>query len=46
VGWTTPLPNRRSAPKPATLVLHIDRELIHHGGEIGLMRDLYRVHNT
>lgn len=30
----------------ATLVLHINRELMHHGGEIGLMRDLYRVRNT
>jgi len=26
----------------ATLVLHLNRELMHHGGEIGLMRDLYR----
>lgn len=25
----------------ATLVLHITRELIHHGAEIGLLRDLY-----
>jgi hypothetical protein len=30
----------------ATLVLHLNRELMHHGGEIGLMRDLYRVRNT
>ena len=27
----------------ATLVLHIHRELIHHGAEVGLLRDLYRV---
>jgi hypothetical protein len=25
----------------ATLVLHIHRELIHHGAEIALLRDLY-----
>jgi hypothetical protein len=26
----------------ATLVLHINREVMHHGGEIALLRDLYR----
>jgi hypothetical protein len=26
----------------AALVLHINRELMHHGGEVGLLRDLYR----
>jgi DinB superfamily len=26
----------------ATLVLHINREMIHHGAEIALLRDLYR----
>ena len=26
----------------AALVLHINREAMHHGGEIGLLRDLYR----
>jgi len=25
----------------ATLVLHINRETIHHGAEIALLRDLY-----
>ena len=25
----------------ATLVLHINREVIHHGAEISLLRDLY-----
>jgi hypothetical protein len=25
----------------ATLVLHIHREVIHHGAEIALLRDLY-----
>lgn len=25
-----------------TLALHIHRELIHHGAEIGVLRDLYR----
>lgn len=25
-----------------TLVLHLNRELFHHGGEIGVLRDLYR----
>lgn len=26
----------------STLVLHISREVMHHGGEVALMRDLYR----
>jgi hypothetical protein len=26
----------------ATLALHLNRELIHHGAEIALLRDLYR----
>src|ERR687898_593252 len=26
----------------SALVLHVNRELMHHGGEIGLLRDLYR----
>jgi hypothetical protein len=26
----------------AELVLHINREVIHHGAEIALLRDLYR----
>jgi hypothetical protein len=26
----------------ATLVLHIHREVIHHGAEIALLRDLFR----
>ena len=26
----------------ATLVLHINREMIHHGAEVALLRDLYR----
>ena len=26
----------------ATLILHLNREVIHHGAEIGLLRDLYR----
>lgn len=26
----------------AGLILHINREVMHHGGEIGLLRDLYR----
>ena len=25
----------------ATLVLHINREMIHHGAEVALLRDLY-----
>jgi hypothetical protein len=28
----------------AALVLHIHREVIHHGAEIALLRDLYRAH--
>jgi hypothetical protein len=31
-----------SAYPLATLVLHINREVIHHGAEIALLRDLYR----
>ena len=30
----------------ATLVLHLTREMCHHGGEIGTMRDLYRAHRV
>ncbi|OMC38928.1 serine/arginine repetitive matrix protein 1 [Mycobacterium sp. GA-1841] len=30
----------------ATLVLHINREVIHHGGEIACIRDLYAHTNT
>ena len=26
----------------AALIAHINREVMHHGGEIGLLRDLYR----
>jgi hypothetical protein len=26
----------------AQLVLHLNREAMHHGGEIGTLRDLYR----
>jgi hypothetical protein len=26
----------------AALVLHLNRETMHHGGEIGVLRDLYR----
>jgi hypothetical protein len=26
----------------ATLILHVNREVMHHGGEIGVVRDLYR----
>jgi hypothetical protein len=26
----------------AQLILHVNREVVHHGGEIGLLRDLYR----
>ena len=28
----------------AELVLHINREMLHHGAEIALLRDLYRWH--
>lgn len=34
-----------SAKPMATLVLHINREVIHHGAEISLLRDLY-AHQT
>lgn len=30
----------------ATLVLHIYREVIHHGAEIATLRDLYRASNA
>jgi hypothetical protein len=39
-------PGRRpvgTAPM-AELVLHINREMLHHGAEIALLRDLYRWH--
>jgi hypothetical protein len=25
----------------AALVVHVNREVMHHGGEIGVLRDLY-----
>ncbi|MGI5176769.1 DinB family protein [Dactylosporangium sp. CA-152071] len=28
----------------ATLMLHVNREVMHHGAEIALLRDLYRTH--
>lgn len=28
----------------ATLILHVNREVMHHGAEIALLRDLYRAH--
>ncbi len=31
-----------AADPMAGLILHINREVMHHGGEIGLLRDLYR----
>jgi hypothetical protein len=30
----------------AALVLHINREVLHHGAEIALLRDLYRWRET
>jgi len=30
----------------AALVLHINREVIHHGAEVALLRDLYRTHRA
>lgn len=30
----------------ATLILHINREVIHHGAEIALLRDLYRAEHA
>jgi hypothetical protein len=33
--------DRAEAPM-ATLVLHVNREVLHHGAEIALLRDLYR----
>lgn len=30
----------------ATLILHINREVMHHGGEVALLRDLYRDTDT
>ena len=26
----------------AALIVHVNREVMHHGGEIGALRDLYR----
>jgi hypothetical protein len=31
-----------SAEPMAALIVHVNRETMHHGGEIGLLRDLYR----
>jgi hypothetical protein len=41
VGHLEPFP----APM-AALVLHINREIIHHGAEVALLRDLYRARNA
>jgi hypothetical protein len=30
----------------AALVLHVNRETMHHGGEVGVLRDLYRATNA
>jgi hypothetical protein len=30
----------------AALVLHINREVIHHGAEVALLRDLYRARGS
>ncbi len=35
-----------AADPMAGLILHINREVMHHGGEIGLLRDLYRATGT
>jgi hypothetical protein len=36
-------PSGEIAEEPlSTLILHINREVMHHGGEIALLRDLYR----
>jgi hypothetical protein len=37
-----PKGNYFSAEPMAALIVHINRETMHHGGEIGLLRDLYR----
>jgi hypothetical protein len=41
---TAPINNdaRRPAAAAAALVLHINRETLHHGAEIALLRDLCR----
>ena len=44
-GWERPLGPRGAwfADEPrAALVVHVNREVMHHGGEICLLRDLYR----
>jgi uncharacterized damage-inducible protein DinB len=44
-GLRTPLGRKggRYAKDPmAALIVHINREVMHHGAEIGLLRDLYR----
>lgn len=44
-GWARPVGPAEGpyADMPyVTLVLHLNRELFHHGGEVALLRDLYR----
>jgi hypothetical protein len=36
------VPSTRPRSAMAALVLHLNRETMHHGGEIGVLRDLYR----
>ncbi|HEV7709561.1 MAG TPA: hypothetical protein VGP16_15290, partial [Asanoa sp.] len=31
-----------AADPMAALIVHVNRETMHHGGEIGVLRDLYR----
>ncbi|HEU4947893.1 MAG TPA: DinB family protein [Kribbella sp.] len=37
-----PKGNQLSADPMAALILHVNREVMHNGGEICLLRDLYR----
>jgi len=41
-----PAEGERGEHPMATLVLHINREMLHHGAEIALLRDLYRWRET
>lgn len=39
-------PSGPEVGRPADPVLHINREVIHPGAEMGTLRDLYRAGNT
>ncbi len=44
VNWNFQLAEQWAQAPMAELVLHINREMLHHGAEVALLRDLYLWH--